>query len=253
VPLTVLALLGTVVAGCGGGGDPESGPSAAEVAEPREDIAAYADRLETALTSPDCEGLEKINDPELSGFPLPCPPRKAETKKAFAGFEVLGAASYGTGAVIDFTDGEAPDGAAYVLTLAEDRNWYIDTSPITEQLSVGTEIESKAGSAEVLDDFLDAIRDQDCEEFFRTSVTMSQDPQTACEEGLPLYDEVAAVLEASEGVEPVLLGGNRGFAFYGLTTDEPERAYRTAIVVKTAEGANEPYLVDRTSFGPLPE
>ena len=256
VPIAALALVCPVIAGCGGGsaGESEEGEaSTAEVAEPKEDISAYADRIATALTSPDCEGLEEINDPEKSGFLLPCPADKAQTRRAFEGFKVLGSASYGSGAVIDYTDGEAPDGATYIATLNEDRDWYIDAGLVTKQLTVGTKIENQAGFDKVLDDFLGAVRDGDCEEFFRTSVTSSQDPETVCKKELPLYDGLEAALKESEGAEPVLLGGNRSFVFYGLTTDRPEKAYRTATVQKTGEGSTEPYLVRQTTVGPLPE
>jgi len=118
---------------------------------------------------------------------------------------------------------------------------------------VGTKIENQADSDKVLDDFLAAVRDGDCEEFFRTSVTSSQDTETACEKELPPYDELKAALEDSEAADPVPLGGNRLFAFYGLTTDSPEKTYRTATVQKTEADSSEPYLALRTTVGPLPK
>ena len=249
------------VAGCGGDDDGNEGGSgdarasdpASQAPEPEQDIEEFAQLLETAVTSPGCEGLTtKVNKPKEGGIEIACPAEVAKVGKAYAGYKTLGAESYGTGAVIDYEAAEAPNGGTWELSLGGDGTWVIDAGKITEDETVGTELGSRRGFDRVLDRFLTAVRDGDCDSFFRYAETFAEDKQEACRDELPFYDALATALAASPDEGPFFLGGNQRYAFYGLETTKPKPAYRTVTLERTVEGAGEAYRVARTKLGPTP-
>ena len=191
--------------------------------------------------------------PEEGSVRLVCPADDPEIKKAFAGYETTGSATYGTGAVIDYSSGEASEGGTWELSLGSDGTWVLDAGTITQQKTAGTELARPEGFQLALDRFLDAVRQGDCDGFFRYSVTTAQDKRAACKQELPLYDNLAKALKADPEAEPAFFGGNSRYAFYGLETAGPNPAYRTVTVLKTAAGSDEPYLVARTKLGPTPD
>ena len=68
--------------------------------------------LATTTAQKDCAQLEEINAALLR--PLLLPARKGPAPE-HAGFELVGAAEYGTGGVVDYRSGKLKDGAAVVL------------------------------------------------------------------------------------------------------------------------------------------
>ncbi len=260
VLLSIVACL--AVAGCSGddgdgkeagpGEAPASGP-ASQGAEPEQEIEEFAQLVETAITSPDCEGLTtKVNKPEEGGMEIACPAEVAKAGRAYAGYRTLGAESYGTGAVIDYQAAEAPMGGTWELSLGSDGTWVIDAGKMTGEKTSGTELENRAGFDRALGRFLTAVRDSDCDTFFEYAETFTEDKQKACGDELPFYDALATALAASPDDAPFFLGGNHRYAFYGLETAKPKPAYRTVTVERTAHGSDRPYVVARTKLGPEP-
>lgn len=259
----ILALAATAclaVAGCGGDDEqtagsastPAAGP-ASPAPEPKQDIQDFAKLLDTALTTPGCDGLDtKVNKPEEGGISIVCPADDPKVAKASADYETTGAESYGSAAVIDYTSAEAPQGGTWELSLGSDGTWVIDAGSITRTETVGSELDDRAAFESVLERFLDSVRRDDCDGFFKYAVTASQDKPVACRDELPVYDALATALKADPEAKPFFIGGNARYAFFGLETDKPKPAYRTVTVVKSAEGADQPYLVARTKLGPNP-
>jgi len=249
------------LAGCGGdAGEKKSGSAkaraanpASQASKPKQDIDEFAQLLETAITSPDCKGLKtKVNKPTQGGIEIACPAEVAKVGKAYAGYQTRGAESYGSGALIDYESAEAPDGGTWELSLGGDGTWVIDAGKITEERTVGTEFEKREDFDRVLDRFLGAVSEGDCDSFFKYSETYTEDKREACKEELPLYDALATALKADPDAKPFFIGGNGRYAFYGLETTKPRPVYRTVTVQETSAGAKEPYLVARTTVGPTP-
>lgn len=260
VLLTTLCL---ALAGCGGDDDeqqtsdsakaPAAGPASPAPPEAQQELDEFAQLLETALTTPNCDGLTtKVNKLDEGSIQIVCPADDPTVAKALSGYTTTGTEAYGSGAVIDYTSAEAPKGGTWELSLGSDSTWVVDAGTITEQETAGTRLEAQGAYERVLDRFLESIREGDCVSFFRYSVTAAQDKAEACKKELPTYDALATALKADPEAKPFFIDGNARYAFFGLETSKPKPAYRTATVLKTAERANEPYLVARTKIGPEP-
>jgi hypothetical protein len=241
--------LALAVTACGSQSEDQS----SRAPKPSEKIGAFAARLQSALTQPGCPGLNRLNIKNESGLVLPCPAANPRARRAFAGFKVVGSASYGTGGVVDYTDAEAPRGGTYVTALGPSGRWVILAAPILNERTAGTKAADHKAQDRVLATFLTAIRKGDCNAFFTNAVTMSQNMALACRRELPFYANLAAGLKAAKDAKPFWLGGNGWFQFYGLITDKPKPAYRTAIVAKSGPRATRPYLVLTTNLGPAPK
>lgn len=220
-------------------------PASAQDAPPRPavPVATFAKQIERALTTRGCPGLTAIN--RLGQVRLPCPSSSRRLARAFRGFRVRGTRTYGTGAVIDFTDAEAPRGGTYVLALSQRRRWSIVFAPITNRLTSRDRGPGDlTGAQAALAGFLPAVRDGDCDGYFRFAVTGPTETRAqACRTAFGadgLYTGLQQDLRATPGATPSPLGGNRTFAFFALRTGT---TYRTAITLRTAAGASEPFLV----------
>jgi hypothetical protein len=246
----VAAVLAGALAGCG---SKDKSPSPTTPAA-QESISAYAQRLQRALTTKGCPGLDtQINLRNESGKFLPCPSASsgAAARRGLSGFRVTGSAAYGTGAVVDYTAGEAPPpgSASYVLARGPSGRWAILEGYLVGKRTVGTS-PLRAGYENVATKWLAAVRDSDCRAFFRWAVTKSKDATTACRKELPLYANLRKALQADPGAKPRWLGGNGTLGFFALETSKPRPAYRTLIALKSSPGASEPYLVFTTALGP---
>jgi hypothetical protein len=202
----------------------------AQTPQPAEPIGAFAKRLERALTKKRCPGLKAIN--AVGQIALPCPSSSARYRKAFKNFKIRGSRAYGTGGIIDFTDGEAPKGANYVVTLGEGNRWSIVAAPYTRmRLSRETSPGDTAGHEEVLSRFLPAVRDGDCEGYFATAATTGT-KEEECRQALGpdgSYIGLQADLRAHPESAPELLGGTSVFVFYALRTGS---TYRTVVTAR---------------------
>jgi hypothetical protein len=227
-----------ILAACGGGNDAGDAP------DPREPVSRFASRVQAALTQRGCPKLREINvDAQVV---LPCPASDPRARQGFANFRVTGSKEYGTGGVIDFTDAEAPRGGTFIVALGTDRNWVI-----VGQLPFGTSRapqRNRADFEKAVEQFLPAVRNRNCDEFFKYSVTQSQTKEQACSQelGRP-YDDLRRALRASDDTEPFYLGGNGHVVFFGLLTDEPSEQYRTIPVIRMGAGGTSPYMVLTTA------
>jgi hypothetical protein len=253
LPLLVLAVV--LIAGPPA---PASAPSAqtptaraAQAARPSPavPVSSFARRLQRALTRRGCPGLAAIN--RAGQIVLPCPSASRRAARAFRGFRVRGTRTYGTGAVIDFTDAEAPRGGTYVLALTRSRRWSIVFAPRTDRrTSRDPGPGDLTGPQAALAGFLPAVRDGDCAGYFRFAVTRpGETPAQACRTAFGergLYTGLQGDLRATPGAQPAPMGGNRTFAFFALRTGA---TYRTAITMRSPPGATEPFLVLTTERG----
>jgi hypothetical protein len=252
----ILAATAVAVAGCGGGSDNlTAGPPG-----PEESIHAFAGRFASAVEvgrQGKCDALQALS--RTGAMQLNCGSR---ARRAFAGFRVTAAARYGTGGVVEFVDAEtkAPKlaagttvsraGARGVYTVALDsRGHWAFTGPVSPLLpgpTIGTRPGSRAGPARAVRQFVTAVKRSDCALFYRVTFTPGLDQSEACATTLGDYASLAKQLK--DGDSRVLpLGGNGTFTFYGLRT---EGDYRTVVVLKTAGGEAQPYLVMRAFRGP---
>ncbi|HKP88448.1 MAG TPA: hypothetical protein VJT75_00590 [Thermoleophilaceae bacterium] len=261
----VLAAVAFVLglAGCGGdGGGFEKTVDAGPPPEPEESISAFAGRLASAVEAGEqgnCRELQTLS--RTGAMRLNC---NARAKRAFAGFKVTATARYGTGGIVEFEDAEtkrpelpggqrpSPEGARGVYTVAVDRRGrFAFTGPISPILpgpTIGTSARDTAGPARAVRHFLEAVKRSDCAGFYAVTFTPGLEREEACASKLGAYAPLAEQLEEGD-VEPKLerLGGTADFTFFGLRTGD---GYRTVVVLRTAPGEPQPYLVMGTLKGP---
>jgi hypothetical protein len=246
--LTAVAIatvgLATVAAGCGG--DDSTAEERRTYAKASEQSRVFAVRmaklLETTATTEDCVELEEINARSFTRFP--CPPARS-LSRSMKKFKVVGAEEYGTGAVVDYTSGEVPDGAAIVLYVAPDRNWGIGRfGLVTEPSTETTDDDSREGYGAVVDDYLDAVRTRDCEAFRDAAFIESDDGgERLCRTVFAGTAPLARRLKQNPSAEPRYEGGNATYGFYTLETPKPAPENSTISVMRTGDGADGPYRV----------
>ena len=250
--LGATALAALALAACGGGD--EGGTATVEPPKPADSLAELAKRTQTALTTENCPGLDQVNVKDEAAITLGCPTTDDKAAEAYEGFTVKGGAEYGSGAVVDYTDKEAPNGGTLIATLGPSGRWSYLANERTGEPTIGTQPENREPMETVLNDhFIPAVRDRDCDEFFKYAVTRLQDPQAACKEEFPLYQGLTDALKADPDARPVWLGGNKRLGFFALQTDKPKPEYRTLVVSKTGPDANQPFLVHPSTLGPEPK
>jgi hypothetical protein len=223
--------------------------TAAQAGTPRPAVpaATFAKRLQRALTRRGCPGLRSIN--RLGQVRLPCPSSSSRRiRRAYRGFRVRGTRTYGSGAVIDFTDREAPRGGSYVLLLSEHRRWSIVFPGITGRRTTRDDGPGDlTGARNAIAGFLPAVRDGSCDGFFRLAVTPpGESKERSCATAFGpngLYLGLQGDLRATPDAVPSPLGGNRTFQFFALRTGA---TYRTVATLRSPQGAGEPYLVIST-------
>jgi hypothetical protein len=218
-------------------------PAQAATPKPADSPKTFAKRLTRALTTKKCPGLKGIN--AVSEIQLACPRSSAAAKKEWRKFKVLGTRAYGTGIVVDFKSAGHPKGATFVGALGLDRKW-----SLISQVDVGRRTSNKKGPSDrasqgaVLDRFLVAVRDGNCDEYFATADTGQLAKEEACRQAfeapngfyLPLQESIRGNPDAKPGY----IGGNPVFQFLAYPAGD---VYRTAILVKTRAGAPTPWLV----------
>jgi hypothetical protein len=254
----ILTATAVAVAGCGGGSDESS---TAPPPKPKESIHAFAGRLATAVEAGrrgDCRDLKALS--RGGTMQLNCDPR---ARRAFAGFRVTGAATYGSGGIVEFVDAEtqhprlpegvtvSPRGARGVYTVALDpRGRWAFTGPVSPLLpgpTIGTRAASRTAPAAAVRRFAFAVRRSDCARFYGVTFTPGLDQQRACATVLGRY--AALSKELRDGPRPRILplGGNGTFTFFGLRTGD---RYRTVVVLRAGTPGQQPYLVMAAFRGP---
>ncbi len=197
-------------------------------------IKRMARLLATVRSKKDCAELEQINVRSMTRFP--CPPDK-ELRKSMENFEVVGAADYGTGAVVDYKSGQAPDGATIVLFTSLARNWSVSRFGVLTKPSVGTSDENgRFAYEDAVGDYLDAVRRRDCKAFKEAAFTGDSNGNV-CKGVFGATGSLAKRLKENPSAVPRYLGGNNTYGFFSLETQKPEPENSTISVVR-GEDAN---------------
>jgi hypothetical protein len=202
-----------------------------------EPLSGFVMRLTVAahdITSGKCAPVAAFG--KTSNLILPC---NAQARKQFAGFKVTGSATYGTGAVVEFTDadvaskthvtgfsGTTPtkvqNTGFYPLALSKTGRYiYVPAGapPVFPGSYIGSKPNGWAGADAEAVRFLTAVRDNNCAAWFKNVITPNGMPQkTACQLGL--IKASAALRQALNSGQPVELSredGNAVFYYYALT------------------------------------
>ena len=244
VPLLVAAV---AVAGCGGDDD-----GGGKTPKAKETLQSFQARLETAVAAigqGQCRAVEEFNS--HAGLELPC---DARAKKLFAGFEVTGAKTYGTGGIVEFRSPQTQgDIGVYTIAIGDDGRYHLTGGPLGPVVERSTLNEKPAREEEMdraAQAMVDAIRANNCERFVQEVVTpQGLSKKETCEQELgEAYAPLRAELAKHKDAKPERLDGNGTFMFYALRTGDE---YRTLIVTRTGPGAPKPFLGFVTFKGPL--
>jgi hypothetical protein len=239
-------LVAAVATGCGG----DDGDEKPKTPEAKETIQAFEARLSTAVAAiqqGQCETVAAFN--AKAGFELPC---EASAKKAFAGFKVTGAKTYGSGGVVEFRDAETKAQlGVYTVAVGEDGKYQLTgpISPIVEKSTLNEKADKTGEMDKAAEEMVEAIRSNNCDKFIAAVITPPGLPKAqACKQELTeAYGPLREQLAANKDAKPHRLDGNAGFMFYALQTGDQ---YRTLIVARTQQGAPKPYLGFVTFRGP---
>ncbi|HEU0018790.1 MAG TPA: hypothetical protein VFQ14_00730 [Thermoleophilaceae bacterium] len=238
------ALAATIAAGCGGGDDESTAKQepvqASAAGEPAETfIARTAKLIETTAKKKDCAELEAINNRSMTRFS--CPADK-KLRDSLGKFEVVGVEEYGTGAVVDYKSGQVEDGAAIVLFVGPTMDWGIGRFGILSKPSTGTsDAEERAGYAKAVEEYLEAVRERDCDAYVDITFNGGDKKNVVCKEVFPGTKGLADVLKANPNAKPRYEGGNAAYGFYSLEAANPQPSSVTISVAK-AKGPR-PYVV----------
>lgn len=237
-----------LAAGCGS--DDDDGPKTPKAAESIEQFQARLKTAIAAIQSGQCDAVDVFNS--KAGFQLPC---DAESKKLFAGFEVTGGKTYGSGGVVEFKDAEVKTGVgAYTVAIGEDAKYQLTgpISPILPASSLNQEPKDQDKMDDAAEAMVEAIRANDCNRFYDSVITPEGMPKAeACKQELTTaYGPLRQALTKNKDAKPERLDGNDRFMFYALQTGDE---YRTLIVGRTAQGAPKPFLGFVTFKGPAEE
>lgn len=246
--LTSAACLAAVVLaiGCGDdGGDGEKVVSGKrEILLASEPPRMFAERLAKLLATTahkrDCLEIEQLNT--RSSVPFGCP-APASLRRSMRRFEIVGADSYGSGAVVDYRSGELRDGAAILLVTARDRQWGVTRIGMLTEPSTGTsDAETRAGYVDAVERLLAAVRDRDCEAF---EEVMFVDPGTkdVCGTVFVSTEPLARRLRDDPDAKPRYVGGNGTYGFVELETRKPEPENVTISVLRNPAREQAAYVV----------
>jgi hypothetical protein len=249
-PLTVACLLAV---SCGGGDATSSsdGGDVSDEAAARQFVNRTAEILRQARGPAYCKRLEPIN--ERSSSPLACP-APAALRESLGTFEMTGVKVYGTGAVVDYKSGGAPDGASILLSKNNDGEWGITKFGLLYGKTVGSSDKANRPAFDrAVADHMRAIRDRDCKLYHQQRVIQPSNPKKACtpDSGFAKTKTIARGLSESNDPQPRYLGGNRAFGFYGLSLPKPKPRYVTISVIQGTSGATPSAGIYQIAPGPV--
>lgn len=248
-PLAMLLAISAVALGCGSDGD---ATSAARPEAAKGSPAQLAERLGRLLATTTkkkkhCGQLDRLTRRAFYDFRCP---QLRDVRRSMARFEVIGSATYGTGAVVDYRTGALEDGAVLTMRVAPDGAWTLSRFGLLYEPAVETSDEdSRDGFDSAVQGYLEAVRERDCDLYARHSFSEAEEDDI-CKTDFAQTEHLAKTLEANPAAAPEYLGGNESFGFYGLTLPEPKSRYLTINVVKAAEGSLRPFLVLDVTPGP---
>lgn len=215
--LVPLALGLTIVTGCGATSETpdETTPPDLEPPEAKESISEAERRIAKTVSSDDCDAINELN-------PLSRPQlrtdRRCDYLKRIDGLDVLAAEDYGNlGGVIDYRRGAGVISA--VLIRDSDGLFHVAfLDAFRGEPSAGTKAPPEFDRA--ADRAVKALEDGDCEAFLevasrRFGAGVGSDSKVC---NRIENSRVAAAREASPDAELEPLGGNGGYAFYGLAS-----------------------------------
>lgn len=218
---------------------PAKGPS------PKELATQLGGVLGAAKTREDCKPIEQVN--RRSPFKFGCPPTR-QSRAAMRKLEVLGAAVYGGGAVVDYRTGGGED-AAMVLLLDEDSRWVVSRFGLLAKPSAQTSDEdSRAAFDRTIDTYLRAVRTRDCALFIEHAATLTSKRAIVCGDEFEQTKPLADILKRNRGAEPEYYGGNSSFGFYRLPLPRSGNKSMTFSVFKQPTGSG--YVVLNGIPGP---
>jgi hypothetical protein len=242
--------LASVLTGCGGGGGGGGDPLIqGNAPQPRETIEQFAERFKEAsgaAVAGDCAVVKDFN--RKAAITIYCG-RKARGR--YDDFKVTGTQSFGTAGIVDYTDAEAPGGATAVAAVDENGDFRLVSSlilsrpapggPRLEAQQVGTKATDQEARDQLVSGFIAAIRQQNCDVYFRLGLTPTRDKRSECRIEFDPKTRVQPQLAGDPAAEPEPLGGTQAFGFYGLSTD-PGGHYRTIVLVPGPASGNPKYL-----------
>ena len=250
-PRTAAALalsLASVLTGCGGGGGGDSRVQG-NAPQPRETIEQFADRFReasAAAVAGDCDVVKDFN--RKAAITIYC---GQEAKGRYDDFKVTGTQSFGTAGIVDYTDAEAPGGATAVAAIDENGDFRLVSSLILSRPApggrrlaaqqVGTKATDQEARDRIASDFVAAIREENCDVYFRLGLTPTRDKASECRIEFNRKTRVQPQLAGDPAAEPEPLGGTQAFGFYGLSTD-PGGHYRTIVLVPGPASGSPRYL-----------
>lgn len=245
--LCALVLASALATGCGDDGDSGGANQDETVSRSlaHEPPRLFAERLAKLLVTirgkDDCGDIGVINGRSIARFP--CPPARSLVE-SMKKFKVTASGEYGTGAVVEYRSGAAPDGSTLLLYVSPGRRWAISRMGVVTDPSVGTSDEdTRAGYEKAVEDYLTAVRERDCDAFLKVAYTGSATGQKACRTVFADTKKLAKNINASPSAEPQYQGGNSTYGFYALETAKPERTVTTISVIRAGSGTDETYLV----------
>jgi hypothetical protein len=202
-------------------------------------VERIAKLLETVKKKGDCSAVFLINIRSQTRFD--CPADKSQ-RRSMAAFERVGAESYGTGGVVDYRSGEAPEGAAVTLYVDPNGDWGVGRFGIvTDPSTAKSDADSRDGYAKAADDYLTAVRERDCKAF--KDVAFSTSDQKVCSTSFVNTKSLAKRLRTNPAAAPRYVGGNGTFGFLTLETAKPKPEASTISVIRAEDGAQTSYIV----------
>jgi hypothetical protein len=200
-----------------------AGPGNAPAA--KESIGQFAARFKTAAhaaVTGKCKTVDAFNVLNLVAFPC-----GGAGGKSYADLKVTGTATFGTGAVVDYTDRQAPDGATLLLGLDESGKYGVLISLISNKDEVGTKPRHAAAAERGVKNFIRAVREEDCDAYFEQAFTFSQNKAKECK--AEFASPTPGEFQADPTAKPTRFGGTADFVFFGLSTGTD--GYRTIVTL----------------------
>lgn len=229
------------VTGCGDSDAGDSGAAAATAGSPEQYTRNVANLLATTADKKGCKQLDAVNRAASVRFDCPYP---KDGRRSLAKFKVVDSAVYGTGAVVDYTSGQAPQGGSVALVESPKGTWAISRFGILGGPTVGTkDAPSKAGFDRALAGYLDTVRKGDCKAYDSYTANGIEDEGFVCAVEFLKTKALAKALKADPGLRPRYVGGNKQFGFYSLSTKKPAPLSLTIVAVKSGPDATRPYQI----------
>jgi hypothetical protein len=230
-----------VALGIGAAGAPPAAAASRPSIAPAEGISRFVARYRAAvaaLQARDCAKLAAFN--RSTGYPIPC---NDLARQLLGNFRIVGYAQFGTGALVDFVDNEAPRGATAIFGVGPNRRFQVFTEQILGRGEVGTRATparltrfSSAARAAVL-----AVQRRNCTVFFNTWYTGPLTRAEACRQAFSPAGGFHRELAADPAAQPERIGGTSSIQFYRLWT---KGHYRTLVVARFGRTTESLYVTD---------